>query len=74
MEWTKEKPVKSGLYWVRHKYIDGDIITTIIDFDADYENIESAYKYGFSVLGNETPCGLDDFPDAEWYGPIEPPE
>ena len=73
MEWTKEKPVKSGLYWVRHEDVSGVIVTTIVDFDADYETIESAYEGGFSILGNETPCGLNDFPNAKWYGPIEPP-
>lgn len=73
MHWTTEYPTQPGFYWIRNfvtnygkargrgPYPHPRIIW--IDDDLD-----------IAWVGNDRPTKREDLAEAEWYGPIEPPE
>ena len=80
MTWTTEFPTKPGYYWIRNYAFDID--PKDIVRDSDIVQVEREYyggdDYGpishFRFTGNEYPIKQSELLQAEWYGPIEPPE
>ena len=65
MDWTTEKPIKEGFYWIR--------------FEERFEHLGvveisriDGMLHIFFPGGDENYELVDHF-DAEWYGPLEPP-
>jgi hypothetical protein len=65
MNWTKEKPTKNGWYWCLEK---GETKPQIINI----EDINEA-AFPISISGDDVQYKLEDFKEAQWYGPLEPP-
>jgi hypothetical protein len=68
MNWTKEKPQKHGFYWFRTKKFVDPIVVRVYVWDLIPGEI-SIYFPGADSHSEE----IKDFPDAEWYGPLESP-
>ena len=71
MNWTTDKPIKKGYYWVWHPSVPGwnDAHFHLIKFMGDDDDIE--------ILGTEVAYPISDF--SHFIGPLdleepEPPE
>ena len=68
MTWTREPPKVEGFYWLRNANTDPSPI--VMHVWRRYEDDELASEFS----GSDETFQLDDWgPDAEWYGPLEPP-
>lgn len=74
-DWTTTPPTVPGYYWLRnYKCQDGtshqgpEVVHCPIDFWTGH------LTQNVFFTGSDLSFGIDEFLEAEWYGPIEPPE
>lgn len=64
MNWTRKKPKIDGYYWMKRKGKTPNIIKI---WDAPNDST-------VSFCGSDWDQPIKKFKNAEWYGPLKPPE
>lgn len=68
MDWTKEKPTRSGPYWFSENGHEPEIVEVSIDDDSSCG--QSIVWY----IGNNNWWNLDLHEGSSWMGPLDMPE
>lgn len=78
MKWTTEYPTQPGYYWIKN------YTAKMGDYErlAPFPDIVEIRKFQYidddglrvKLLGESIPLKLSDFTQAEWCGPIQPPQ
>jgi hypothetical protein len=68
-EWTTEKPTKLGWYWYKSKR-DRLQIIELIEWNKELRAIDVSQGMHSHLETHRSPYG----PNAEWAGPLTPPE
>jgi len=69
MQWTTEKPIRPGFYWLKGSTAVSKPVTVVEVFH--HYDIRSQIFVRFF----DCECGMDvSGVDGEWYGPLQPPE
>ena len=64
IQWTTEKPIQSGWYWLREPALP--LMGVIVQVDVEADTVYSS--------GTADGASLDQMQRGEWFGPLEIPE